>query len=179
MKIEFTGRQVDVPAELRRLAERKLAKLARLLPGMTRAHVILALDRHREVVEVSVHSRHLDLTAQKASRDAGTSLAAAVDKLTRQVQREVGRRRKRRVEAPATPRRPAAGAGDGRGAEAVTPRIVRSRRPLGKPMSLEEAAAEVLLREDGFLVFRDPRTERLSVLYRRKDGNLGLVEPEA
>ena len=46
-------------------------------------------------------------------------------------------------------------------------------------MTLDEAAIEVWGREEGFLVFRDARTERVSVLYRRKDGNLGLIEPEA
>jgi putative sigma-54 modulation protein len=175
MKIEFTGRQVEVPTELRKLAERKLSKLARLLPGITRAHVVFALDRHRQVVEVSVHSRHLDLQAREASRDSGASLAAAVDKLTRQVQREVGRRRERGRDGAA---REATPPREGRAPEGAGPRIVRTRRPVGKPMSLEEAAVEVLARDEGFLIFRDPRTERVNVLYRRKDGNLGLIEPE-
>jgi putative sigma-54 modulation protein len=179
MKIEYTGRQTEVPAELRKLAERKLGKLARLLPGITRAHVIFSMDRHREVAEVSVHSRRLDLMAREAGRDSGASLAAAVDKLMRQAQRQVGRRRERgrgsARQAPAGPPGPR----EPRGLDGTGPRIVRSRRPAGKPMSLEEAAAEVLTREEGVLVFRDPRTERVNVLYRRKDGNLGLIEPEA
>lgn len=180
MKIEFTGRQVEVPVELRKLAERKLAKLARLLPGITRAHVIFGMDRHRQVVEVSLHSRQLDLTAREASRDGGASLAAAVDKLTRQVQRQVGRRRERGRDGAVREARPApASPGESRGVDRAEPRIVRSRRPVGKPMSLEEAAAEVVAGDQGFLIFRDPRTERVNVIFRRKDGNLGLIEPEA
>jgi len=180
MKIEFTGRQVEVPAELRKLAERKLTKLGRLLPGITRAHVVFAMDRHRQVVEVSLHSRHLDLLAREASRDPGLSLATAVDKLTRQVQRQVGRRRERGRNGSAREvRTVGAGPREARAPESAVPRIVRSRRPVGKPMSLEEAAAEMSGREEGFLIFRDPRTERVNVLYRRKDGNLGLIEPEA
>jgi ribosome hibernation promoting factor len=178
MKIEFTGRQTEVSAELRRLAERKLAKLARVLPGITRAHVILVVDRHRHTAEISVHSPHLDLTARATSDDLGVSIGGVVDKLTRQALRKVGRRRERvRVGAPRTAG-PAKAASEARTPETRGVRVIRARRPAGKPMTVEEAAREMLVREESFLVFRDARTERVQVLYRRKDGNLGLVEPE-
>jgi putative sigma-54 modulation protein len=74
-------------------------------------------------------------------------------------------------EAPARPGRPARAA-DG-------PRIIRSRRGLPKSMLVEDAARVVQGNEEGFLVFRDVETARLSVLFRRTDGNLGLFEPEA
>jgi len=64
-------------------------------------------------------------------------------------------------------------------AEAPGPRVIRSRRFAVKPMTIEEAALEVGASADGVLVFRDASTERVKVLYRRKDGNLGLIEPEA
>jgi putative sigma-54 modulation protein len=88
MKIEFTGRQTGIPDELRRLAERKLQKVGKLLPVVTRAHVILAVDKHRQVAEVSVHSRHLDLTAVEVSANPRLSVAGAIDKLLRQAQRQ-------------------------------------------------------------------------------------------
>lgn len=96
MKIEFTGRQTEVPEAIRRLAERKLTKLARVLPGMTRAHVIVAADKHRQIAEVSIRSKHLDLTAQQESSDLGGSLSVVMDRLTRQVQRHLGRLRERK-----------------------------------------------------------------------------------
>jgi putative sigma-54 modulation protein len=68
---------------------------------------------------------------------------------------------------------PAPEAGDGE------PRVIRSRRFVAKPMTVEEAALRVGSSEYGFLVFRDAETERVNVLYRRSDGNLGLIEPEA
>jgi putative sigma-54 modulation protein len=179
MKIEFTGRQVEVSAELRRLVERKLAKLSRLLPRVTRAHVVLGLDRHLYLAEVSVHSRQLDFLAREASSDPGASLAAAVDKLTTQVKRRIGRRRVRGREGSLRTAVSGAAPPAREGRAEAAPRIVRSRRRLGKPMSLEEAAAEVMARREGFLVFRDPASERVNVLYRRKDGNLGLIDPEA
>ncbi len=179
MKIEFTGRQTVVSMELRRLAERKLLKLGRVLPGITRAHVILAVDRHRQTAEISVHSAHLDLAARETTEDLGVSISEVVDKLTRQAQRQVGRRREHVRLAPARGVPPRKTKAEGRGtAESRAVRVIKTRRPAGKPMTVDEAAAEMLVREENFLVFRDAGTERVQVLYRRKDGNLGLIEPE-
>jgi len=174
MKIEFTGRQTEVPDEVRRLAERKLEKMGKLLPSLTRAHVILSADKHRQVAEVSVHSRHLDLAAVEVTTNPRLSVAGALDKLLRQAQRQRAKRRERKGSpsprlAPTAPER----GGDG------APRVVRTRRVAVKPMTLEEAALEMGGRTDGVLVFRDAATERVGVLFRRKDGNLGLIEPEA
>src|SRR3989442_7591437 len=71
MKIEFTGRQTEVPPEVRTLAELKLQKLARVLPGITRAHVTVTADRHWQIAEASVHSKKVGLTAQSRSNDQG------------------------------------------------------------------------------------------------------------
>ncbi len=184
MKIEFTGRQTEVPAAARRVAERKLAKLGRLLPSLTRAHVTLSAERHRQVAEVSVHSRHLDLAAVEATPDAAASVANAIEKLVRQAEKQRTRMRLRkggaspRLEAAAAATAAEPGAGNGRG-EPSGPRVIRARRAPVKPMTLEEATLELDGRGDGVLVFRDAATERVSVLFRRRDGNLGLIEPEA
>jgi putative sigma-54 modulation protein len=184
MRIEFTGRQTEVPEPLRRLGERKLSKLARVLPGITRAHVILSVDRHRQVAEVNVRSPRRELAAREASADFGASLAAAFEKLHRQAQHHLGKRldRKRRGgseraargrERAATPRPPAPGDLE------PARRVVRPRRVPLRPMSVDEAAVELDRRAEGFVLYRDAATERMSVLYRRKDGHLGLLEPEA
>ena len=103
-----------------------------------------------------------------------------VDKLTRQAQRQVGRGGSEVVRAEARRARRRPGPRRKPGAPSLAEcEVIRSRRPAGKPMTLDEAAAEVLAREEGFLVFRDARSERVQVLFRRKDGNLGLIEPEA
>jgi len=175
MKIEFTGRQTEVPAELRRLAEGKLQKLGKLLPGVTRAHVILSADKHRQVAEVSVHSRQLDLSAVEATTNPRLSLTSAIDKLLRQAQRQKAKRRDRKGKA--SPRRALAPAE--RGGDGGALRVIRTRRSALKPMTLDEAALEMDGRGEGVLVFRDAATERVSVLFRRRDGHLGLVEPEA
>jgi putative sigma-54 modulation protein len=91
--IEFTGRHTEVTPRLRALAERKLKKISRTLHGITRAHVILTRDKHRQIVEVTVQSRRLTLAAQGNSADPAASLGAVMDRLARQAQRHVARRR--------------------------------------------------------------------------------------
>lgn len=174
MRIEFTGRQTEVPEDVRRLAERKLRKLARLLPAATRAHVILTADKHRLVAEVSLHSRQADLAAMAVTNDLRLSLADAIAKIERQAEKQRTRRRVRKgAESPRTAAPPP------EKAEGAVPRVIRTRRNAVKPMTLDEAALELGGRGEGVLVYRDASTERVTVLYRRPDGNLGLIEPEA
>lgn len=180
MLVEYTGRHTEVPAEVRKLVEKKLPKLARTLGAITHVHVILSAGKHSRAAEVSVHSRNLDLAAAEDSADFATSVSAVFDRLLRQAQRHVGRRRERKRRAPARATALWSGvlaqepvADDGR------PRVIRSQRFVVKPMTVEEAAMEVGRSDEGLLVFRDARTERVNVLFRRRDGNLGLIEPEA
>jgi putative sigma-54 modulation protein len=178
MRIEYTGRQLEVTPQLRDLTERKLQKLSKVLRGITHVHVVMSGDKHRQIAEVGIQSPRLSLTATEESGDIAASLATVIDKLTRQAQRHMGKLRERKRRAPsravalwsgvmATP------------AEAGGPRVIRSRRFVVKPMTVDEAILQVGASEDGFLVFRDAATERVNVLYKRRDGNLGLIEPEA
>ncbi len=180
MRIEFTGRRSEVGPELRALAERKLKKLDKVLRGISDVHVILESDKHRQKAEVSVRSPRLTLTAAEVSNDAGVSLATVIDKLTRQARRQKGKRieGKRRAPAHATAlfggllepgREPAAKA---------TPRIIRARRFVARPMMLDEAVMEVRGTDDGIVVFRNASTERINVLFKRRAGNLGLIDAE-
>jgi putative sigma-54 modulation protein len=181
MKIEFTGRQTEISKEVRRLAERKLQKIGKVLPSMTRAHVILTADKHRQIAEVSAHSRNLDLSAVEESTNPRLSVSTAMDKLLRQAQRHQEKRRGRKGASSA--RRPAATTTargrPGGEEEPAAPRVIRNRRRAVKPMTLDEATLELEARGEGVLVFRDAASERMRVLYRREDGNLGLIEPEA
>ena len=102
MKVEYTGRQTDVPQKVRALAERKLKKLEKFVGRPLRAHVILTVDGHRRIAEVSVHSPRHDMTATEESSDMGVSVATVMDKLIRQAQRHAGRRQshKKQVGGP-------------------------------------------------------------------------------
>ncbi len=190
MKVEYTGRHTEVTPDLRALTDRKLAKLEKVLRGITHVHVILGVDKRRQMAEVSVHSPHLDLAAGDEGPDLAGAVSSVLDKLTRQAKRHQGKLqgRKRRAPARATAlwsgvmapmASHAAEDGTPSAAPAGTARVIRSRRFVVKPMTVEEAVLQVGASADEFLVFRDAGTARVNVLYKRRDGNLGLIEPEA
>jgi len=185
MRIEFTGRKTEVAEALRRLGERRLSRLARLLPGITRAHVVLSADRHRQVAEVSIRSPHLDLLAREAGVDFGASLAAAFEKLERQAHHHVGKRiDRRRRAAPTKQLTPSASR-----AASATPREApsrprdsmgpRFRRVVPRHQAPEQALLELKARPEGFLLFKDSASGRLRLLVRGSDGRPSLLEPEA
>lgn len=194
MRLELTARHFAIPAPVRKQAEEHLGRVLRPLnDGAVSAQVVVTRDKARFHAEVTLHARgeHF-LHGEATGRDAATALAAAIDKIERQVQKLKSKWTERKRQgvsaakaASATPRRE-------RGADAFGTslsqresnnggqmRIIRARRYAVKPMSVDEAAMEVADGRDAFLVFRNSSTEEINVLFRRADGNLGLIEPEA
>jgi putative sigma-54 modulation protein len=180
MRLTITGRHVVVTSGLRQLVEKKVARLVRVLN--TRAvsgQVELSLEKIRHVAEILVHVRggHV-LQGRAVTTSWGESVADAADRIVQQadtlkgkwVTRKRAMRPVKRVAASA----PVATVPP---AETVR-RIVRAKRYSVKPMSLDEAAASVGEREDAFVVFRNPETDAVSVMFRRGDGDLGLIEPK-
>jgi putative sigma-54 modulation protein len=175
MVVEFTGRQVEIAPKVRALAERKIGKLARVLPGITHVRVVLAADKLRQRAEVTVHSPHLDLVANGVAADAGTAVSVVIDKLTRQAQRH--REKVREGTGRASIRATSVRAPAVIPAE-TGPRVIRSRRFTPKLMTLAAASRLVGKDGDGAVVFRDQGAKRIHVLFRRGDGHLGLIELE-
>jgi len=182
MRLVLTGRHVDVTPVLRRLADSRLAKLDRMLgDSIVSAQVVLARERFRYVVEMSVHARGDHVLHGVASTSAwDTALTGAVEKIMQQALKVKGkwRDRRRRGAADRTLASPLVAEGL-TGERQRAPRIVRASRYLVKPMTVEEAALEVGAGQDAFLVFRNAGTDSINVLYRRRNGDLGLIEPEA
>lgn len=188
MTIEFTGRKIEITPALKAFSEQKLNKLSRVLEGIIEAHVILTVEKHRQSAEIIVHSAHATLTGSETTEDLYKSIGLVLAKLEKQAIKLKGRyfsgkkrgkggksiRGGREVgdEMPPLPRAAASAADGG-------PRVIRSRRYAVKPMSVDEALLQAQGSRDTFLVFRDARSQRVSVLYRRPDGNYGLIEPEA
>jgi putative sigma-54 modulation protein len=178
MKIEYTGRSRPVPPRLRALVERKLAKLEKVLDPVTQVHVVLASEGRRHHAEVTVHSRQLTLVASEEDTSATNVLSQVIDKLTRQAQKHIGRRREGKRRTGARDAVLWSGVLTPAGPKDDGPRIIDTRRFVVRAMTVDEAAEEVGSSEHGFVVFRDARTHLVSVLYKRSDGNLGLLEPE-
>lgn len=177
MRLVLTGRHLEITPAVRRLVDRKIDKLIRVLnDGIVSAQVVLTKQKYRNIAEVILHARGDHILKGIGETDAWeTSLSSAVEKIAQQAQKVKGKwqERKRRA-TPVKQLPPKATDGD----EERPPRVVRATRYPVKPMTVDEAALAVEKGPDTFLVFRNASTESINVVYRRKDGNLGLIEPE-
>ena len=178
MRIDITGRHVEITPALRQLIQQRLAKLDRLLnDSVLSATVTVAKEKYRHRTELVVHARG-DHTLNGVGEGNAwpLSIRQAAQKVEQQASKLKSkwteRKRKsaaRRVIA-AMPLEPAPPSG-GR-------RVIRATRYPVKPMSVEDAALRVDDGDETFVVFRNADTDAISILYRRKDGNLGLIEPD-
>jgi ribosome hibernation promoting factor len=178
MRLVLTGRHVDISPGLRRLVDRKLARLERLMGNsVVSAQVTLTLEKQRHTAEVVVHARgdHV-LTGRVTGAAWTTALAGAVEKIQHQAAKLKGKwaGRKRRAVAPRA--LPASGTPVARPQD--LPRVVRMSRAQFKPMSVESAVVELAASREPFILFRNVETDGLSVLVRNAGGRFGLVEPE-
>lgn len=183
MAVECTGRNVEVTPALRDLARERTARLERHLGGPTRVRVVLSHEKHRFGAEIIATHRRQRWNAHEYTADPRAAVALAFEKIDAQAMKDHEKRRNRKNRT--SPRLAAAGAAPAElaGSESAAPaassaerRIVRTSRLGLKPMSVEEAALAIEASDREFLVYRDSGTERISVLYRRRDGNLGLIE---
>lgn len=182
MKIEFVGRHYQPDELIRGIASEKLKRLARLLEEPIEIRVTFEKERFLESVDVLVAHRHGSLKGRQESASMRQSLDLLVDSVTEQAKRARKRFQDRRRNAARQAQNDAhwpidvvaqASVGDRGG-----PRVVRSSLLRIKPMSLDDASLELEAAEHGFVVYRDAATQRINVLFRRKDGDYGLIAPE-
>jgi len=177
MQLDFTGRQMEVSQDLRVYTEERLRKLARILRGRFDVHVILAAEKHRRVAEITLTFREHTLVGVEETADALASINGAIDKLERQAVRSLERRRTKK-------RRPKPAAAilvnvlRSARVDHEESRVLETERIAIKPLSVDEAIEALDEAQNGIVVFRNPDTERVNVIYRRHDGNLGMIEPE-
>jgi putative sigma-54 modulation protein len=180
MRLDITGRHVEIGASLRQLIQKRLAKLERLLnDNAVSGQVILTKEKYRHRTEVIIHARGDHTLRGLGEGNAWPiSIRDAVAKIEQQAQTLKGKwgERKRR----AAPRRiaAAAAAASPEPAAAAARRVVRATRYPVKPMSVDDAVLRVDSGPDTFVVFRNSDTDAVSILYRRNDGNYGLIEPD-
>ena len=187
MRLQVTGRNLDVTDALREHAERRLGRIAVLVPDTTRVELELAVGHNPavadgHVAEATAWTRGPVLRRRVGSSDLYASIDAVADRLERQVKRYRDRRLRGRHQ-PARGHAPlfaGAARSDGEGDEDDLDdgRIVKSKRFALKPMSAEEAALQVELVGHDFFVFEDAESGEVNVVYRRRDGRYGLIAPE-
>lgn len=176
MKFEYTGRHIEVTPALRSHVEDHFSRINHLFDGKpAKAHVIIEVERGRHRAEIIVRWRNDVLTANTSQADMYQSLSQTIDKIEKQALKLKNKvidksHRAKKVSEITTP------------SDEVKPapaakRIVGARKYAVKPLTAEEAAMQLDVEENQFLVFRNAENERVSVIYKRKDGNYGLIQP--
>jgi putative sigma-54 modulation protein len=185
MSVDITGRHIEITEPLRKFVTDRIERIRGVVVDeILEVHCILTVEKHqRHLAELNIKTRHEFYNGEEVSTDMYTSIATVIDKVEKQILKNKERNvtRKRHNNNP-------------KGGEAVTmatvieieealgerlPRIIRNHQVAAKPMSVDDAAVQVGGSETEFLVFRNAQTERLNVVYKRKDGNIGWIEPEA
>jgi len=180
MAIEITGRHIEVPAREKTRVEERATRLERHTGKITEGRLIVTGEKRRVLAEATVTARRRNWEAHATAADLAGAIAGVFEKLEAQATKERTRQKAHKGKVPARALGRAAGesaAGEGPAGRAER-RIVSTAKVPVKPMSAEEAALELDASLHEFLVFHDSTSQRVSVLYKRKDGDFGLIAPE-
>lgn len=177
MNVEITGRHVVITPAIRTYVLKRLRKFTKLLGDDISFHVIIDVEKERQTAEILLKSKLLDLTGKVQSDDMYNSIVRAIEKLERQALKHKskiieGKRQRARAKSIA------AAMGGGERTQRVLARKsdgIQEEDARKKPMVVEEAVLELNHSDYPFVVFRNAESGAVNVLYRRKDGTLGLI----
>jgi len=175
MKVEYTGRQIEVSPAIQEFTEEHLKKIRKILGEMIEVHVILTVEKYRHSAEINLKSRTFKINGIEETHDMYTSITAVLEKIEKQALKHKGKKIDKKRKSTTTAL--AAARAEAAPANSELPQVIRSSSFAAKPMTVEEAVLEVDTSNSEFIVFRNAESERVSVVYRRRDGNFGLIEP--
>lgn len=178
MQVSTTFRHMEQSEALKSYAEEKLERVAKYIDEPISAQVYFTVEKIRHIVEIVISGRGITTKASEATNDMYAAVDAVLDKIERQLKRY---KEKLKDHKPAD--------SNGRTvskkvfhAESIEsspePVVITTKTETAKPMAVEEAVMQMDLLHKDFLVFTDATSNEINVLYRRKDGNFGLIEPQ-
>ena len=179
MEINVRGKNIEATPALVDYANKKLSKLEKHFEKSTDAQVVLSVIREEHIVEVTLNLNGLILRGEESTGDMYASIDMVVDKLERQVKKYKTRMNKsmRQRGMRIISEKHAAIEAEER-MEEEAPKLVRTKRFSLKPMTVEEAILQMDLLGHNFFVFGNADDDSVNVVYKRKDGDYGLIEPE-
>jgi len=168
MDIQVTFRHTEPMESLRSYAEEKISKVKKYLDTPAEAHIVLTVEKFRHQADVTLSVDGTVIKAVEETEDMYSAIDQVLDKIEKQLKKHLSKLRGRRPE--------------GEVEESITEEeleepIIEVERLVAKPMDPEEAAMQINLTNQDFIVFRNAKSQEINVLYKKKDGNLGLIEP--
>jgi len=170
MRVRLTCRHCELDQNLKDYIEEKVQRLARYFDRVDEAHVVLEVEGHRKIADVTVHASRAVISSEQTADDVRSAFDRALEKVERQIRRYKDRVRNHKAEPTAEVAMSAGGAALSE--LGIVPESIAS-----KAMPPEEAFRELNELNAAFLVFLNTETDRVNVIYKRADGDYGLVEP--
>ena len=177
MQTSVTFKNLDPSEHLKSYVTEKLNRFDKLLDNPAEAGVVLLVEKHRHIAEVNISGDRMSINGKEETGDMYSAIDMVLDKLEKQLKRSKQKIRERRASAKGQTRTIRDEAS--RTAEEEPAREVQIESLEYKPMDVEEAVLQMDLTDQGFLVFTNARSSQINVLYRRKDGHYGLIQPRS
>jgi putative sigma-54 modulation protein len=183
IQILVNASEMEMTPHLKEYVEKKINKLSRFMDNLDEARVELKYDRavrsaaDKHVAQMTIRGKNIILRAEELSDDIYTSVDAALDKLHRRVEKVKGKRLRARTDAESV--KSAGPAPEEEGLEPSRPQIVRRKKFPLEPMSEPEAMDQMhMLGHEEFFLFQNVQSGAVNVIYKRRDGSYGILEPE-
>jgi len=176
MQTSVTFKNIDSSENLKTFVSEKLNRLDKFLDNPAEANVVLSVEKFRHTAEINLTGDRLTINGKEETGDMYSAIDMVLDKLEKQLKKNKQKTRKRRTAAKAK------GKNKGLSFDSMVypeeqERQVRVHNIEYKPMDVEEAVMQMDLIDNYFFVFTNSQTDRVNVLYRRKDGDFGLIQP--
>ncbi len=178
MNLRFTAKQIEITPDIRAYGEKRLKTISKLLRPPVEVDIILTTEKYRHKVEINAKTKGNVLVVSEESPDLMTALGLAFDSLEKRAKREKEKLREKKRRITRERRAELLAAAEKSSELAEEKRAIRMNDYSLKPMTLEEAILQLELNRKEVFVFRREDNERLAVVFRRRDGNYGLIEPE-
>lgn len=177
MDVTVTFRHTDPIESLKHYAEEKISKIKKYIDVPLEAHIVLSVEKFRHIADVTLSLNGTPIKAVEETDDMYSAIDQVMDKVENQVKKHIGKIRRHRGESV----RAEGSALDEELEESVDMSpddfSIEVEEMVAKPMDPEEAAMQLMLLPQEFLVFRNAKSREINVIYRKGDGNLGLIEP--
>ncbi len=181
MKLIIKGKHIDVTDSVESYIKKKMKKLDKYFDQIMDATATVSVEKNRQIFEVTMQAKKAIIRAEEESDSIYTSIDRVVEKLERQIikykeklySKSFGEQNRVKEPRPTEDKEI-----DTNNQDSEDIQIVKTKKFVIKPMSPEEACLQMELLGHSFFVFNNEATDQINVIYKRKDGNYGLIEPE-
>ena len=177
MQTSVTFKNIDSSDTLKSYVQDKLDRFDRFLDNPAEASVVLSVEKFRHMAEINIVGDRLTINGKEETEDMYSAIDMALDKMEKQIKKSKEKIRERRSTAKS--RSKGLLEEEISGSDEESEIQIRTKNIEYKPMDVEEAAMQLDLTDNSFLVFTNARSDKVNVLYRRKDGHYGLIQPNS